>query len=113
MAKPIWNKTLAEVLKHPTVQVVLTSKTTGKEYTADVIHQLPVFSTGVIDEVEGGFKYSIADTKNNLEYTIKAPQRVDVKFGTILVFRNVRGGSTSTGNGWYSAESVELAKHNE
>ena len=113
MAKPTWTKELSEVLKHPTVQVVLTSKTTGKEYTADVVRQLLVVSTGVIDEVEGGFKYSIVDTKNNLEYTIKAPQKVDIKFGTILVFTNVRGGSTSTGNGWYSAESVEVAKRNE
>ena len=113
MAKPNWNKTLSEVLKQPTVQIVLTSKTTGKEYTTDVVRQLPVVSTGVIDEVDGGFKYSIVDRKNNLEYTIKASQKVDVKFGTVLVFTNVRGGCTSTGNGWYSAESVEVAKRNE
>ena len=67
MAKPTWTKTLNEVLKQPTVQVVLTSKTTGNEYTTDVVRQLPVVSTGVVDEVEGGFKYSIVDTKNNLE----------------------------------------------
>ena len=113
MAKPTWIKELRDVLKHPTVQVVLTSKTTGNEYTADVVRQLPVVSTGVIDEVEGGVKYSIVDTKNSLEYTIKVPQKVDVKFGTVLVFTNVRGGATSTGNGWYSAESVEVAKRNE
>ena len=113
MAKPTWIKELRDVLKHPTVPVVLTSKTTGNEYTADVVRQLPVVSTGVIDEVEGGVKYSIVDTKNNLEYTIKVPQKVDVKFGTVLVFTNVRGGATSTGNGWYSAESVEVAKRNE
>ncbi|WP_314159846.1 hypothetical protein [uncultured Gemella sp.] len=113
MAKPNWNKTLSEVLKHPTIEVLLTSKNTGKEYTADIVRQLPVVSTGVMDEVEGGFKYSIVDTKNNLEYTIKAPQKLDVKFGTILVFRNVRGGATSTGSGWYSAESVEVAQRNE
>ena len=113
MAKPTWIKELGEVLRHPTIQVVLTSKNTGKNYTADVVRQLPVVSTGVMDEVEGGFKYSIVDTKNNLEYTIKAPQKVDVKFGTVLVFTNVRGGCTSTGNGWYSAESVEVAKRNE
>lgn len=113
MAKPTWTKELSEVLKHTTVQVVLTSKTTGKEYTADVVRQLPLVSTGVIDEVEGGFKYSIVDTKNNLEYTIKAPQKLDVKFGTVLVFKNVRGGATSTGNGWYSAESVDVAHRNE
>lgn len=113
MAKPNWNKTLSEVLKHPTVQVVLTSKTTGKEYTADVVRQLPVVSTGIVDEVEGGVKYSIIDAKNNLEYTIKAPQKLDIKFGAVLVFTNVRGGSTSTGNSWFSAESVEVAKRNE
>ena len=103
MAKPIWTKKLNEVLKHPTVQVVLTSKTTGKEYTADVVRQLPVVSTGIVDEVEGGVKYSIIDAKNNLEYTIKAPQKLDIKFGAVLVFTNVRGGSTSTGNSWFSA----------
>lgn len=113
MAKPNWSRTLSEVLKQPTVQVVLTSKTTGNEYTTDVVRQLPVVSTGVVDEVEGGFKYSIVDTKNNLEYTIKAPQKIDVKFGTVLVFRNVRGGATSAGSGWYSAESVEVAHRNE
>lgn len=113
MAKPTWIKELRDVLKHPTVQVVLTSKTTGNEYTADVVRQLPVVSTGVIDEVEGGVKYSIVDTKNNLEYTVKAPQKIDVKFGTVLVFRNVRGGATSAGSGWYSAESVEVAHRNE
>lgn len=110
MAKPIWNKTLAEVLKQPTVQTVLTSKVSGKEYTTDVVRQLPVVSTGVIDEVEGGYKYSIVDTKNNLEYIIKSPQKVDVKFGTVLIFRNVRGGATATGNGWYSADSVEIVQ---
>lgn len=113
MAKPTWTKTLNEVLKQPTTQVVLTSKTTGNEYTTDVVRQLAVVSTGIIDPVEEGFKYSIVDTKNNLEYTIKAPQKIDVKFGTVLVFRNVRGGATSAGSGWYSAESVEVAHRNE
>lgn len=110
MAIPKWNKTLGEVLKQPTIQVVLTSKTSGKEYTTDVVRQLPVISTGIVDEVEGGYKYSIVDTKNNLEYIIKAPQKIDSKFGTVLVFRNVRGGATSNGGGWYSAESVEVAQ---
>ena len=113
MAKPTWIKELRDVLKQPTVQVVLTSKTTGNEYTADVVRQLAVYSTGVIDEVDGGFKYSIVDVKNNLEYMVKAPQKVDVKLGKVLVFKNVRGGSTSTGNGWYSAESVEAAQRDE
>ena len=112
MAKPQWTKTLSEVLKHPTIEVLLTSKNTGKEYKADVIRQLTVISTGVIDQVEESFKYSIVDAKNNLEYTVKAPQKVEAKFGTVLIFKNVRGGATSTGNGWYSAESVEVVQRN-
>ena len=64
MAKPTWIKRIKRRFKN-TLQykVVLTSKTTGNEYTADVVRQLPVVSTGVIDEVEGGVKYSIVDTK--------------------------------------------------
>lgn len=112
MAKPNWNKTLSEVLKQPTVQIVLTSKSTGKEYTTDVVRQLTVISTGVIDQVEDSFKYSIVDAKNNLEYTVKAPQKVEAKFGTVLIFKNVRGGTTSNGNGWFSAESVEVVQRN-
>ena len=57
---------------------------------------MPVVSIDVIDEVEVGYKYYIADTKNNLEYTIKAPQEVDVKFGTILIFKDVREGQLLT-----------------
>lgn len=110
MTIPKWTKTLSEVLKQPTSEAIFKSKTTGNEYKTDVVRQLAVFSTGVIDEVEGGYKYSIVDTKNNLEYTIKAPQKVDVKFGTILIFKDVRGGATSNGGGWYSAESVEVAQ---
>lgn len=112
MAKPHWTKNLSEVLKQPTEKITLTSKNTGKEYITDTIKQLAVVSIGVVDEVDGGFKYSIVDTKNNLEYEIKAPHPVDVKFGTILLFKNVRGGATSNGNGWYSAETVEVAQRN-
>lgn len=112
MAKPSWNKNLSEVLKQPTEKITVISKNTGTEYVADNIKQLVVVSTGSIEVVDGGYKYSIVDTKNNLEYLIKAPQPVDVKFGTVLLFRNVRGGATSNGNGWYSAETVEVAQRN-
>jgi hypothetical protein len=112
MAKPSWNKNLSEVLKQPTEKITVISKNTGTEYVADNIKQLVVVSTGSIEAVDGGYKYSIVDTKNNLEYLIKAPQPVDVKFGTVLLFRNVRGGATSNGNGWYSAETVEVAQRN-
>lgn len=112
MAKPNWNKNLSEVLKQPTEKITLTSKNTGKEYITDTIKQLAVVSVGVVDEVDGGYKYSIVDSKNNLEYSIKAPTKVDVRIGTILVFTNVRGGATSNGNGWFSADSVTVAQRN-
>ena len=112
MAKPNWNKNLSEVLKQPTEKITLISKNTGSEYVADNIKQLVVVSTGSVEVVDGGYKYSIVDTKNNLEYVIKAPQHVDVKFGVVLLFKNVRGGATSNGIGWYSAETVEVAQRN-
>ena len=111
MARPIWNKTLGEVLKHPTEKVTLTSKT-GNEYVADIIKQLTVSSIGIVEEVKEGYKYSIVDQKNKLEYTIKAPTKLDITFGTILVFTNVLGGTTSTGEGWYSADSVTVVRRN-
>ena len=112
MAKPQWIKNLSEVLKQPTEKITLTSKNTGKEYITDTIKQLAVVSISVVDEVDGGFKYSIVDTKNNLEYEIKVPLLLEVKFGTVLVFTNVRGGATSNGTGWFSADSVTVAQRN-
>ena len=113
MAKPNWNKNLADVLKQPTEKVTLISKNTGNEYVTDIVKQLMVVSTGIVEEVKDGYKYSIVDTKNSLEYTIKAPTKVEVSLGSIVVFTNVRGGATSNGDGWYSADSVTVASRNE
>lgn len=112
MAKTNWNKTLDEVLKHKTQQVVMTSEKTGNEYTTDVIPTLTVLSTGSIEVSDGKFKYSIVDAKNELEYIIKTSNLVDVKFGTTLQFKNVRGGATANGIGWYTTESVTIVQQN-
>ena len=112
MAKTSWYRTLDEVLKQETQPKVLVSEKTGNEYTADVVPILNVVSIGSIEEIDGKFKYSIVDTKNDLEYVIKAPNKVDVKFGTILQFKNVRGGATTNGIGWYAAESVVVVQRN-
>lgn len=112
MAKTSWYRTLNEVLKQETQPKVLVSEKTGNEYTADVVPILNVVSIGSIEEIDGKFKYSIVDTKNDLEYVIKAPNKVDVKFGTILQFKNVRGGATTNGIGWYAAESVVVVQRN-
>lgn len=112
MAKTNWNRTLEEVLKQKTQTKVMVSEKTGNEYTTDVIPVLTVVSIGSIEEVDGKFKYSIVDTKNDLEYVIKVPNQIEVKFGTILQFQNVRGGSTSNGIGWYAADSVAVVQRN-
>lgn len=110
MAIPTWKRTLGEVLKHKTQATTMSSEKTGNKYTVDVIPDLQVVSTGSVVNFDGKFKYSIVDTKNNLEYSIKTTNAVDVKFGTILHFRNVRGGTTSGEHGWYAADSVTVVE---
>ncbi|HEL1643901.1 TPA: hypothetical protein TXL48_000437 [Streptococcus suis] len=112
MAKTNWNRTLEEVLKHKVQTKVMVSEKTGNEYTTDVIPVLTVVSIGSIEEIDGNFKYSIVDTGNDLEYVIKTSNKVEVKFGTILQFKNVRGGATQNGIGWYAADSVAVVQRN-
>ncbi|HEL2054909.1 TPA: hypothetical protein TY413_000197 [Streptococcus suis] len=112
MAKTNWNRTLEEVLKHKAQTTVMVSEKTGNEYTTDVIPVLTVVSIGSIEEIDGKFKYSIVDTGNDLEYVIKTSNKVEVKFGTILQFKNVRGGATQNGIGWYAADSVAVVQRN-
>ncbi|WP_446453471.1 hypothetical protein [Tuanshanicoccus yangjingiae] len=91
----------------------MVSEKSGNEYTTDVVPILKVVSIGSVEEVDGKFKYSIVDTDNDLEYAIKVANRVEVKFGTILQFKNVRGGATSNGTGWFAADSVAVVQRNE
>ena len=90
----------------------MVSEKTGNKYTTDVIPVLNVVWIGSIEEIDGKFKYSIVDPGNDLEYIIKAPNKIDVKFGTILQFKNVRGGPTPNGVGWYAADSVAVVQRN-
>lgn len=113
MAKTNWNRTLEEVLKQKTQPKLMVSEKSGKEYTTDVIPTLKVVSIGSIEEADGKYKYSVVDTINDLEYTIKVPNKVEVKFGTVLNFSNVRGGATANGIGWYAADSVSVVTRNE
>lgn len=112
MAKTNWNRNLGEVLKQQTQPKVMVSEKTGNEYTTDVVPTLNVLSIGSFEEVDGKYRYPIVDTNNDLEYAIKVPNKVDVKFGTILQFKNVRGGATSNGVGWYAADSVTVVQRN-
>lgn len=110
MAQPSWNKTLAEVLQQETVTKTFISKSTGKEYESETVEELEVVSTGSVEESKGQYNYSVVDTEHQLEYTIKAPNFVEVAFGDILVFRDVVGGALNNGRGWYKAEKVVDAK---
>ncbi|HFI2691655.1 TPA: hypothetical protein ACGO0Y_000715 [Streptococcus suis] len=111
MAKPSWKKNLSEVLKQQTTTLTLLSEKTGNEYTVDVVSALKVLSTGTFEKTEDGkYRYSIVDVSNNLEYSIKAPDLIEVSFGQVLHFKNIRGGETSNGNGWYAADSVTLVE---
>ncbi|WP_162841366.1 hypothetical protein [Streptococcus suis] len=112
MAKTNWNRTLEEVLKHKSQPKEMVSEKTGNKYITDVIPILTVVSIGSIEEIDGKYKYSIVDTSNDLEYVIKTSNKVDVKFGTILQFKNVRGGATQNGIGWYAADSVAVVQRN-
>ncbi|MDG8323524.1 hypothetical protein OK892_01035 [Streptococcus pneumoniae] len=112
MAKTNWNRILEEVLKQKTRPMVRISENTGNEYTIDVIPNLTVYSIGSFEEVDGKFKYPIVDPTNDLEYTIKVPNKIAVKFGSILQFKNVRGGPTHNGYGWYAADSVAVVERN-
>lgn len=111
--KPKWTRTLSEVTLQKTVVKEYISERTGNAYTADTIPVFGVVSTGSVEQKENGYKYSVVDTKNGLEYDITAPNKVNVRFGTILKFVNVRGGSLNNGLGWYKADSVEEVKRNE
>ncbi|MGO0093343.1 hypothetical protein ACTMS5_02620 [Streptococcus suis] len=113
MAKPSWSRTLSEVLRHQTQVATYTSDKTGRAYQTDIIPVLEVISIGTIEETsDKKYKYSVVDVANNLEYAIKTPNKINVRFGTMLQFSNVRGGTTNNGTGWYAADSVTEVKRN-
>jgi len=109
MAKPNWIPTIAEVLKRPTIKLNKLSQKTGNEYTAEVIERVIFILAGSPEIGDGFVKYPIADTKTNLEYTIKVEADLleNISFGQQLMFKNVTGGFLKNGNGWYKADSVE------
>lgn len=112
MAQPNWNLRLKDVLGHDTREVSMISPRTGNEYKAEVISELKVVSTGSIEETDDGkYRYPIVDTTKTLEYAIKVENMLDVKFGMVLLFKNLRGGATNRG-GWYNADFVEVVNRN-
>ncbi|WP_315018775.1 hypothetical protein [Abiotrophia defectiva] len=113
MAKIKCVKTLSEVLEQPTVEKEFVSEKTGNSYKTDVVERFLAVSVGSIEEVDDGFKYSVVDTLKNLELEVKAPNKVDVRFGLKLEFSELRGGPLNSGYGWYKASAVKVVGDNE
>lgn len=111
--KTNWNKTLEEVLKYKTELKMYVSEKTGNEYQTEVIPVLKVVSIGSVESIGEEYIYSIVDVNHDLEYSIKTSNYVEVKFGTMLQFKNVRGGATSNGVGWYKADNVTVIRRDE
>lgn len=111
ITKSSFQKKLSEVTKQQTVtRIKISSK--GTEYSVDEIPTLQVYFAGTSpDEANGKYRYSIIDPKNELEYSITAPNKVNATFGCILQFANVRGGLLENGV-WFSADEVALVKQN-
>lgn len=110
MVQPNWQPRLEDVLKHKTEERELISKN-GNDYVADVIPKILLLSTGSREDLPNNqYRYSIVDPKNNLEYSIKTENKVEVEFGKRLVFYELRGGTTQNGKGWYNADKVQVYK---
>ena len=107
-----FTKNLQEVTHQVTEQIMKVSPQTGNEYQAEVIKKLRVHAVSSPTEKNGKYVYSIIDTKNDLEYSITAPNQVDAKFAAQLEFTNVTGGLLNTGIVWFSADSVAIIPRN-
>ncbi|HEO8607577.1 TPA: hypothetical protein ACGO8I_000238 [Streptococcus suis] len=107
-----FTKNLQEVTHQVTETIMKVSPKTGNEYQAEVIKKLRVHAVSSPTEKNGKYTYSIIDTKNDLEYSITAPNYVDAKYTTALEFTNVSGGLLNTGRVWFSADSVAIIQRN-
>ncbi|MGT2743059.1 hypothetical protein [Streptococcus plurextorum] len=106
-----FTKNLQEVTLQKTEKTIKISEKSGAEYTVEYIPNLQVLAITAPAEHNGKYRYSIIDTKNDLEYTVTAPTKVEAKFGTPLIFKNVRGGLMDK-TVWFAAESVSILQRN-
>ena len=115
MRNPNWTPTLAQVSGQKTVYMEKVSAK-GTTYTAEVIPSWNLIAIGSPTEKkdsEGkvkGYSYEVYDVAQDLgRFSITAPEKVEVKGMTNVVFKQVRGGALSNrSTGWFKAESVEV-----
>lgn len=108
-------KTVGEILGgYKTKTVTKTSKRTGRDYQVEAVPSMEVYAVSKATPVvrEDGsrrYKYSVSDPNADLQYDITAPNRVDVKFGTIIRCTNVTCGVIpDTSRVWVTADSVAI-----
>lgn len=112
MAKPTFEKTLAEVLGYPSKNVEKTS-VKGTTYQAEVIDEMILMAAGEPERQERqgvvSFKYPVYDPKTELNFAIrvKGEKPNDFNFGNRLKFIEVTGGSLNNGGSWFGAEEVK------
>ena len=73
-----------------------------------MIERLVALSTGVVEVVNGGWKYSVVLKPKNLELEIKVPELLEVEMGDVVAFYGVTGGPIGHNGSWFKAEKLEL-----
>lgn len=117
MRTPIWTPTLKQVTGQNTVYMEKVSAK-GTTYTAEVIPSWKVIAIGSPTEKKdsegniSGYSYEVYDATQDLGgFSITAPEKVEVKGMSNVVFKQVRGGALSNrSTGWFKAESVEVVR---
>lgn len=114
--KPTMIKPVSDTLGHKTRRVTRTSKKTGGQYQVDEVPLIELYATTKATTkvgTDGAVKYvyPVADPNTNLQYELSAPNKLDVKFASIIQAHNVTCGLIkNTTRVWISAESVSLKK---
>lgn len=114
--KPTMIKPVSDTLGHKTQRVTRTSKKTGGRYQVDVVPLIELYATTKATSKtnsDGTVKYiyPISDPNTDLQYELSAPNKLDVKFASIIQAHNVTCGLIpNTTRVWISAESVSLKK---
>lgn len=116
MKKVSWIRTLGEVLQEKTVPMEFTSAK-GTKYSTDVVKVLSGVALGSptakTDESGAviGYSYRIFLAKKDMEFSISAPEKLEIGgFSKVRLF-NVRGGALMNRDaGWFKATHIEVEK---
>ncbi|MFD3287184.1 hypothetical protein [Lactobacillus johnsonii] len=114
--KPTMIKPVSTTLGYKTRRVTRTSAKSGRQYEVDEVPCIELYTTTratTKTDSDGKVKYvyHVADPNTDLQYDISAPNKMEVKFGTVIQAHNVTCGLIpNTTRVWITAESVNLKK---